>query len=62
MTAQLDIRDLANVIGFRGVYRAWRSGWRLALLMGFHTGEEKHPDQDRASISFPALIDGVLGD
>ncbi|MFD1139553.1 hypothetical protein ACFQ4C_00450 [Larkinella insperata] len=62
MTAQLDIRDLAQVIGFRVVYRSDSSGWRLALLMGLHTGEEDHPDQDRAYISFPDPIDGVSGD
>lgn len=62
MTAQLDIRDLAKVVGFRVVYRSDSWGWRLALLTGIHTGDEDHPEQDRAYISFPDPIDGVSGD
>lgn len=62
MNAQLDIQDLAKVVGFRVVYRSASRGWHIALLTGIHTGEQNHPELDRVCISFPDPIDGTTVD
>jgi len=60
MGQHLDIRDLAEVVGFRVVYKSDSRGWGFAILTGIQSDELG--EIDLAYISFPDPIDGQSGD
>ena len=60
MGSHLDIRDLAEVVGFRVVYKSESRGWGFAVLTGIQS--DPAGDLDLAYISFSDPIDGISGD